>query len=133
MYRCMYNTRVVRILVKIKIGERLQENDRNKKMHAVIQENVVNFGNDNIRSEARFKVIVVELVVSFHGSWYLHIFCFNLCMHAHSCIHACKGNCIIYTYICIYTPKTSFVHQHILELRKIPKLVPLFISLSLPS
>lgn len=28
-------------------------------MHAVIQENVVNFGNDNIRSEARFKVIVV--------------------------------------------------------------------------
>lgn len=68
MYRCMYNTRVVRILVKIKIGERLQENDRNKKMHAVIQENVVNFGNDNIRSEARFKVIVVELVVF---SWFM--------------------------------------------------------------
>lgn len=68
-------------------------------MHAVIQENVVNFGNDNIRSEARFKVIVVGCLFMVHGTCIY--FCFNLCMHAYSCIHACKGNCIIYTYVCI--------------------------------
>lgn len=63
-------------------------------MHAVIQENVVNFGNDNIRSEARFKVIVVGCLFMVHGTCIY--FCFNLC------IHACKGNCIINTYVCIH-------------------------------
>lgn len=67
--------------------------------------NVVNFGNDNIRSEARFKVIVVGCLFMVHGTCIYFVLIYA-CMQ-HSCIHACKGNCIIYTYICMYTPKTS--------------------------
>lgn len=97
----MYNTRVVRILVKIKIGERLQENDRNKKMHAVIQENVVNFSNDNIRSEARFKVIVVGCLFMVHGTCIYFVLIYA-CTHIHAFMHARVIVLFIPTYVCIH-------------------------------
>lgn len=98
-------------------------------MHAVIQENVVNFGNDNIRSEARFKVIVsvVGCLFMVHGTCIYFVLIYA-CMHIHAFMHARVTVLFIPMYV--YT-ENFLCPPTYLELRKIPKLVPLFIYLFL--